>query len=146
MQEIKYKPLTLPKVKWEKNSLSDNFGELIAQPLEPGFGITLGNAIRRIILSSVEGSAVTSVIIKGVNNEFSTIKGVIEDTLHVLLNIKGIVVKNKTGEPGKMRLKRLLGVNRARGTQNGKIQKALAGNCKHKIPGKRRRNGLMGSL
>lgn len=104
MQEMKYKPLILPKVRWEKKTLSDTLGELIAQPLEPGFGITLGNALRRVALSAVEGSAVTSIIIKGVNNEFSTIKGVIEDTLHILLNIKGIVIRNKTGLPGKMKL------------------------------------------
>lgn len=104
MQDTKYKPLTLPKVDWERKTLSEDFGELVAQPLEPGFGITLGNALRRVILSAVEGSAVTSVIIKDVNNEFSTVKGVLEDTLHVLLNIKGIVIKNRTGESGKMHL------------------------------------------
>ncbi len=104
MQEMKYKSLTLPEVTWEKNRVTDTEAELIAQPLEPGFGVTFGNALRRVILSSIEGAAVTSVIIKGVNNEFSTIKGVIEDTLHILLNIKGIVIKNTTGEPGKMRL------------------------------------------
>jgi DNA-directed RNA polymerase subunit alpha len=104
MQEIKYKPLTLPKVKWEKKTLTDTMGELVAQPLEPGFGVTLGNALRRVVLSSIEGAAVTSVIIKGVNNEFSTLKGVIEDTLHVLLNLKGIVLKNKTGASGKMHM------------------------------------------
>lgn len=101
---MNYKPLTLPKLSWDKKVSSDTHGELIVQPLEPGFGITLGNGLRRVILSSVEGSAVTSVIIKGTNNEFSTIKGVIEDTLYVLLNIKEIVVKNKTGLPGKMHL------------------------------------------
>ncbi len=99
-----YKPLTIPTVKWEKNRLSDTLGELIVQPLEPGFGVTLGNALRRVILSSVEGSAVTSIVINGINNEFSTIKGVLEDTLQILLNIKQIVVRNKTGLPGKMRL------------------------------------------
>jgi DNA-directed RNA polymerase subunit alpha len=104
MQEMKYKPLTLPKVNWEKKTLTDKSGELIVQPLEPGFGTTLGNALRRIMLAAVEGSAVTSVIIKDINNEFSTIKGVREDTLNVLLNIKGIVIKNKTGQPGKMYL------------------------------------------
>lgn len=104
MQEIKYKPLTLPKVRWEKKTLTDTMGELVAQPLEPGFGVTLGNALRRVVLSSIEGAAVTSVIVKGVNNEFSTVKGVIEDTLHVLLNIKGIILRNKTGEPGKMHM------------------------------------------
>ncbi len=101
---MNYKPLILPKVSWDTKVSSSTYGELIIQPLEPGFGITLGNALRRVMLSSVEGSAVTSVIIKGVNNEFSTIKGVVEDTLHVLLNLKGVVVKNETGNAGKMYL------------------------------------------
>jgi DNA-directed RNA polymerase subunit alpha len=103
---MNYRPLILPKVNWETKVSTDTFGELVVQPLEPGFGITLGNALRRVMLSAVEGSAVTSVIIKGVNNEFSTIKGVVEDTLHVLLNLKEIVVKNSTGEAGKMRLQK----------------------------------------
>lgn len=104
MLEMNYRPLILPKLNWEKKLSSSTYGELVVQPLEPGFGTTLGNALRRVMLSSVEGSAVTSVLIKGVNNEFSSIKGVIEDTLHVLLNIKEIVIKNNTGLPGKMRL------------------------------------------
>jgi DNA-directed RNA polymerase subunit alpha len=104
MQKMNYRPLILPKVNWETKVSSDTFGELVVQPLEPGFGITLGNAMRRVLLSAVEGSAVTSVIIKGVNNEFSTIKGVLEDTLQVILNMKGIVVKNTTGNSGKMHL------------------------------------------
>ncbi len=101
---MNYKPLILPKVNWDTTVSTNTYGELIVQPLEPGFGITLGNALRRVMLSSIEGSAVTSVIIKGVNNEFSTLKGVVEDILHVLLNLKGIVVKNSTGLPGKMYL------------------------------------------
>jgi len=104
MPKMNYRPLILPKLGWEKKLSSSTYGELVVQPLEPGFGTTLGNALRRVMLSSVEGSAVTSVIIKGVNNEFSSIKGVIEDTLHVLLNIKEVVIKNNTGQPGKMRL------------------------------------------
>ncbi|MBU1007457.1 DNA-directed RNA polymerase subunit alpha [Candidatus Dependentiae bacterium] len=102
MQEKKYKSLTIPKLTWEKGKSSSTVGELIVEPLEPGFGITIGNALRRVILSSIEGCAVTSVIIKGVNNEFSSLKGVVEDMLHVLLNIKEIIVKNNSGEPGKM--------------------------------------------
>lgn len=112
MQEIKYKPLTLPKLHWEMSDTPETYGELVVQPLEPGFGVTLGNALRRVALSSVEGSAVTSVIIKGVNNEFSTLKGVEEDVLHILLNIKELVVKNSTGQPGKMTLS-VKGKNRA---------------------------------
>ena len=99
-----YKPLTIPQLKWDKESLSDTYGELVAQPLEPGFGMTVGNAMRRILLSAIEGSAVTSVVIKGINNEFSTIPGVIEDAMQVFLNIKGIIIRNKEGKPGKMRL------------------------------------------
>src|SRR5579862_9229553 len=104
MPKMNYRPLILPKLGWEKKLSSSTTGELIVHPLESGFGTTLGNALRRVMLSSVEGSAVTSVIIKGVNNEFSSVKGAIEDTLHILLNIKEIVVKNSTGLPGKMHL------------------------------------------
>ena len=105
MNKKEYKPLTVPKLTWNKKELSDTYGELIAQPLEPGFGITLGNALRRILLGGVEGAAVTSVVIKGVNNEFSSIPGVIEDTMQAVLNIKGIIIRTKDGLPGKMRLK-----------------------------------------
>ena len=104
MDKKEYKPLTIPKLSWNKKVLSETYGELVAQPLEPGFGTTLGNAMRRALLSSIEGSAVTSVIIKGINNEFTAISGVAEDAMQILLNIKGIVIRNKTGQPGTMRL------------------------------------------
>ncbi len=99
-----YQSLTIPKLNWEKKSLSDTHGQLIAQPLETGFGHTLGNALRRTLLGSVEGAAVTSVVIKGANNEFSPIQGVVEDAMQIVLNIKEIVIKNVTGNQGKMRL------------------------------------------
>lgn len=102
MDKKEYKPLTIPMVSWTKKSLTPTVGELIAQPLEPGFGITLGNALRRVLLGGVEGFAVTSVIIKGVNNEFSVLPGVLEDAMQVILNCKEIVVRNTTGKPGKM--------------------------------------------
>lgn len=104
MDKKEYKPLTIPKLNWNKKELTNSYGELVAQPLEPGFGITLGNALRRVLLGAVEGSAVTSVIIKGVNNEFSVVEGVVEDTMQLVLNIKEIVIRNKEGKPGKMRL------------------------------------------
>ena len=104
MDKREYKPLTLPRLSWKKTSYSDHYGELVVQPLEPGFGLTLGNALRRVLLGGVEGAAVTSVIIKGVNNEFAVLPGVVEDVMQVVLNIKGIVIKNKTGEAGTMRL------------------------------------------
>ena len=104
-EKKEYRPLTIPRLTWNKKILAERYGEIVAQPLEPGFGITLGNAIRRVLLGSIEGSAVTSVVIKGVNNEFTSLPGVVEDTMHVLLNIKEIVIRNETGLPGKMRLK-----------------------------------------
>jgi len=105
MNKKEYKPLIIPKITWNKKELTDSYGELVAQPLEPGFGTTLGNAIRRVLLGGVEGSAVTSVIIKGVNNEFSSVPGIIEDSMQIVLNIKGVVVRNKEGIPGTMRLR-----------------------------------------
>ena len=68
-------------------------GKLTAEPLERGFGLTLGNSIRRILLSSLQGAAITSVKIKGVVHEFSTIPGVKEDLTDILLNLKSIAVK-----------------------------------------------------
>jgi DNA-directed RNA polymerase subunit alpha len=71
---------------------SKNHGQFVAEPLEKGFGVTLGNSLRRVLLSSLPGAAVTSVNIEGVKHEFSTIEGVKEDVLDVLLNIKGLVL------------------------------------------------------
>jgi len=105
MNNKEYRPLTIPRLEWEKKTLTDSYGELVAQPLESGFGITMGNAIRRVLLGAVEGSAVTSVIIKGINHEFSMVPGVIEDAMQLILNIKGIVVRNREGKPGRMHLK-----------------------------------------
>ncbi len=104
-EKMEYRPLTIPRLGWEKKGLTDTYGELVAQPLEPGFGITLGNALRRVLLAAIEGSSVTSVIIKGINNEFSVLPGVMEDVMQVILNIKEIVIANKTGKAGKMHLK-----------------------------------------
>jgi DNA-directed RNA polymerase subunit alpha len=105
MSKKQYQPLTIPRLSWNKETLSPTYAELVAQPLEPGFGITLGNALRRVLLGQVEGSAVTAAIIAGVNNEFAPLPGIVEDTMQVFLNIKQLVVTNKTGEPGKMTLK-----------------------------------------
>ena len=73
----------------------DNRGVFEFRPLEPGFGITIGNALRRILLSSLEGYAITSVRIEGVDQEFSTVKGVIEDVTEILLNLKQIRFKRQ---------------------------------------------------
>ncbi len=72
---------------------SNKKGTLIAEPLERGFGLTLGNAVRRVLLSSLQGAAITSIKIKGVVHEFSTISGVKEDLTDILLNLKSVAVK-----------------------------------------------------
>src|SRR5579883_999529 len=77
----------------------DNYAKFVIEPLERGFGITLGNALRRVLLSSIPGAAVTYVKIDGVLHEFSTIPGVVEDTTNLLLNLKGLPIKLDTDEP-----------------------------------------------
>jgi len=77
----------------------DNFAKFVIEPLERGFGITLGNSLRRVLLSTIPGAAVTYVKIDGVLHEFSTIAGVVEDTTNLLLNLKGLPIKLNSDEP-----------------------------------------------
>lgn len=83
---------------------SRNYGRFEIEPLERGFGTTLGNALRRVMLSSLPGDAITSVHIDGVLHEFQTIDGVIEDVTQIILNLKSVVVKNHTNEPKTIKL------------------------------------------
>ena len=82
-------------------NLSDDgsFGKFIVEPLERGYGITLGNSLRRILLSSLPGVAVTSIKFDGVLHEFSTIPGVREDVTEIVLNVKGIIAKLHCNTP-----------------------------------------------
>jgi DNA-directed RNA polymerase subunit alpha len=81
------------KVQLDETSYSNTFGRFILQPLEKGFGVTIGNAFRRVLLSSLTGTAFTAVRIEGVLHEFSTIPGVVEDVSEVILNLKSIRMK-----------------------------------------------------
>jgi len=83
----------------------NNITRLVVEPLERGFGVTLGNALRRVLLSSLQGVAVTSIKIKGVDHEFSTISGVSEDVTDIILNIKGLKIKSHTLSPTSLSLK-----------------------------------------
>lgn len=83
---------------------SRNYGKFEIESLERGFGTTLGNALRRVMLSSLPGDAITSVHIDGVLHEFQTIDGVIEDVTGIILNLKSVVVKNHTNEPKTIKL------------------------------------------
>ncbi|MDA1000324.1 MAG: DNA-directed RNA polymerase subunit alpha [bacterium] len=76
-----------------KDGLNDTFGQFLAEPLERGYGTTLGNALRRVILSSLRGAAFTAVRIEGVYHEFSTIPGVMEDVTDIILNLKDVVIQ-----------------------------------------------------
>ena len=88
--------------------LEDNtYAKFIVEPLERGYGITLGNSLRRILLSSLPGSAVTSVKIEGVLHEFSTIPGVLQDVTDIILNIKSLALKSYTDEPRMLRLEKV---------------------------------------
>ena len=82
----------------------DNYAKFAIEPLERGFGITLGNSLRRILLSSLPGAAVTYVKIDGVLHEFSTIPGVVEDTTNIILNLKGLPLKLSSDEPKVLRI------------------------------------------
>ncbi|HUS45208.1 MAG TPA: DNA-directed RNA polymerase subunit alpha [Phycisphaerae bacterium] len=97
---IRWKGLELPtRVVPDTGTATDTYGQFVAEPFERGFGVTIGNSLRRILLSSLEGAAVTGVKIEGVLHEFSSIDGVVEDVTDILLNIKGLVVRIEGDEP-----------------------------------------------
>ena len=81
------------RLEFERETLTDRFGRFYAQPFERGFGTTIGNALRRVLLSSIEGAAITAVKIDGVLHEFSPIPGVVEDATDIILNLKQIPLK-----------------------------------------------------
>ncbi len=87
------------RIESERDSLSDTYGRFIAEPFERGFGVTIGNALRRVLLSSLTGAAVTAVKIQGVYHEFSTIPGVLEDTTEIILNLKELLLKMHMEKP-----------------------------------------------
>ena len=97
-----WKTLIKPS-KLEVSSNEDkSIAEVVAQPLEKGFGQTIGNSLRRILLSSIQGSAVTAIQIDGVLHEFSSIKGVREDATDIVLNVKNLAIKSESNEPKKL--------------------------------------------
>jgi DNA-directed RNA polymerase subunit alpha len=83
----------------ERDTLTDRFGRFYAQPFERGFGTTIGNSLRRVLLSSIEGAAVTAVKVEGVLHEFSPIPGVVEDATDIILNLKQIPLKMHVDQP-----------------------------------------------
>ena len=104
---IRWRGLELPTiVELDTEVSTDTYGKLSIEPFERGFGITVGNSLRRILLSSLEGSAVTSVKITGASHEFTSIPGIMEDVTNIVLNVKSLIVKLDAYEPKTMRVSR----------------------------------------
>ncbi len=94
---IRWRGMELPSVvEVDKQTLSDTYGKFIAEPFERGFGNSVGNSLRRVLLSSLLGSAVTQIKIRGAQHEFTTLPGVLEDVTDIVLNVKSLVVKNSS--------------------------------------------------
>ena len=97
---IKWKDFQLPKrLECDESTYTNTYGKFIAAPFERGYGVTLGNSLRRVLLSSIEGSAVTSVKFQGAQHEFTTIAGVLEDIPEIILNIKNLALNSHSKIP-----------------------------------------------
>jgi DNA-directed RNA polymerase subunit alpha len=97
---ITWRGLELPtRIEREREVSTNNYGRFIIEPFERGFGTTIGNSLRRILLSSLQGAAVTSIKISGVDHEFTTIPGVMEDVTELVLNVKKLIIRMQSEEP-----------------------------------------------
>ncbi len=97
---MKWKSMQMPKeVVLDSSTATDTFGRFIIEPLEKGYGVTIGNALRRVILNSMQGAAITSVRIEGMQHEFSVIPGALEDMTEIILNFKGVRFKVHSDYP-----------------------------------------------
>jgi len=104
---IRWRGLELPsQVVCDVKTLSSTYGKFVAEPFERGFGVTIGNSLRRILLSSLEGSAITQIKVHGAQHEFTTLPGVVEDMTDVVLNVKSLVVKNYTDQTKILRVEK----------------------------------------
>src|SRR5678816_3835034 len=104
---IRWRGFELPNVvNCDANTLSSTYGKFTAEPFERGFGVTIGNGLRRILLSSLEGSAITQIKVQGAQHEFTTLPGVVEDMTDIVLNIKSLVVKNYTDSTKVVRIEK----------------------------------------
>jgi DNA-directed RNA polymerase subunit alpha len=102
---IALRSFEIPKrLECDEESLTENYGKFIAEPFERGYGVTIGNSLRRVLLSSLEGAAVTSIKIEGVSHEFSAIPGVAEDVSEIVLNVKNLVLRSHTRQTKTLRI------------------------------------------
>ena len=104
---IRWRGLELPsQVSCDRETLLADYGKFTVEPFERGFGVTIGNSLRRVLLSSLEGSAVTQIKLQGVQHEFSTLPGVVEDVTDIVLNVKSLVVKNYSSQTRVVRIEK----------------------------------------
>ncbi len=104
---IRWRGLELPsQVACDKESLTGSYGKFTAEPFERGFGVTIGNSLRRIMLSSLEGTAITQIKLHGAQHEFTTLPGVVEDVTEIVLNVKSLVVKSSSNQTRVLRLEK----------------------------------------
>src|SRR3954465_9701298 len=102
---VRWRGLELPsRVTRDEHVSTDTYGKFTAEPFERGFGTTVGNSLRRILLSSLEGAAVTHIRLKGAEHEFSSLPGVMEDVTDIILNVKSLVVKLDADDTKEMRI------------------------------------------
>lgn len=102
---IRWRGLELPtRVVRDEGASTPTYGKFVVEPFERGFGTTVGNSLRRILLSSLEGAAVTHVRLKGADHEFKTLPGVVEDVTEIILNVKSLIVESTADEPKTMRI------------------------------------------
>jgi DNA-directed RNA polymerase subunit alpha len=102
---VKLARFEMPKRVIKEETATDTYGKFIAEPFEAGFGHTIGNSLRRVLLSSLEGAAITSVRIEGVQHEFSTIPGILEDVTEIVLNLKRVLLISHSRAPKTLELK-----------------------------------------
>ena len=100
---IRWKTFEMPKrLEVEKATLTPTYGKFVAEPFERGYGTTLGNALRRVLISSIEGAAVSNIKIEGVLHEFSSLEGILEDGAQIVLNVKKLILRYHGKEPKKI--------------------------------------------
>ena len=105
LKRMRWRGLELPSlVTWDNDTITEKYAKFFAEPFERGFGTTIGNSLRRILLSSLEGSAVTQMKLQGVSHEFSTLPGVLEDVTDIVLNVKSLVVRSESETPRVIRI------------------------------------------
>ena len=104
---IRWRGLELPsQVSAERSTLSVTYGKFTIEPFERGFGVTIGNSLRRVLLSSLEGSAVTQIKLHDAQHEFTTLPGVLDDVTDIVLNVKSLVVKNHSEQTRVVRIEK----------------------------------------